>query len=225
MGNKEGLYALAKEVRIITFRVVGKDGEADGISLLRASKVKRNGKEVGEARYNAQLIVVDEAEIKAIKTKAAAVARAKWPTLTKEGFMALNLPWDNGDELVEKGRVKGKDWSYYAKSLVLGAKSKFEPRLFVFQGPGKFVQVEGAAAEKKFYPGAWVLADVNFVAYDPVNDGKPGITAYLDQVTWVQDGQRLMGGGRSPQEAFANYKGSVSKEDPTKVLDDAEIPF
>jgi hypothetical protein len=214
----DGRYSLLKEVRIIVFK------QGDSNSLFVASKVKRNGKEVGEARYNAQLIITDPEEIAAIKAKAAAVARAKWPTVD---FKTINFPFISGDKEALKGEAKGKDWSYYKGAMVINGKSKYQPRLSVFQGPGKFQDVTGqVSAVSKFYAGAWVLAQLNFSAYDPVNDGKAGVTAYLDQVSWVKDGTRLLG-GQSASEAFKGYQGSVSPEDPTagaSQLDD-EIPF
>jgi len=227
MSNEvDGRYALSKEVRIIVFNV--KTAERSGSSLYVPSKVKRNGKEVGEARFNAQFLISDPKEIEAFKQKAAAVARAKWPDV-KLGTLAW--PFSAGEKEAAKGTAKGKDWSYYNNTLVINGKSKYQPRLSIFLGPKQVPQELAdaalAAAERKFYAGAWVLPQFNLVAYDPVNDGKPGVTAYLDQVMWIKDGVRLIG-GQSASEAFKGYQGSASAEDPTvgqELAADDEMVF
>jgi hypothetical protein len=220
MSNEvDGRYSLSKEVRIIVFNV--NTPEKKGTSLYVPSKVKRNGKEVGDARFNAQFLISDPKEIEAFKNKCAAVARAKWPGVD---LNTLAKPFSAGEKEAAKGTAKGKDWSYYNGTLVVNGKSKYQPRLSIFNGPGQFTELQDAAlaaAERKFYAGAWVLPQFNLVAYDPVNDGKAGVTAYLDQLTWVKDGVRLIG-GQSASEAFKGYQGSVSTEDPTAGQELAE---
>lgn len=210
-----GRYALRKEARLVTY----KD------SLYVPNAVIKNGKALGEPKYNAQFIIVNPDDIAAIKAKAVEVARAKWPTVD---LKTLHFPFTSGDKLADKAKAEKKDRESYRGSLVVSSRSKFQPRLAVFQGGKAPLELGNeqllAAHRSKFYAGALVLVQFNFVAYDGVGTGQPGVTAYLDQVMWVKDGERL--GGGSAAEAFKHYQGSVSPEDPTggAELDD-EIPF
>jgi len=213
----DGRYSPTKEVKMVF------------PNLFEPKAVMKNGKPRGEPKYGARILVTNAEDIAAIKKKAVEVARAKWPGVD---LKTLRFPFSDGAKEAEKSKTKGKDGSFYgdATTLVVTARSKYQPRLSVYQGPKAAPQeLDGpslAAAKNKFYSGAIVLPQWNFVAYDPVEEGdKAGVTAYLDQVMWIKDGTRI--GAPSAADAFKHYQGSVSAEDPTGgagELDD-EIPF
>jgi hypothetical protein len=196
-------------------------------NLKEAKAVMKNGKPRGEPKFGARILVTNPEDIAAIKKKAVEVARAKWPGVN---LKTLKFPFSDGAKEAAKSKTNGKDGSFYgdASTLVVTARSKYQPRLSIYQGPNKAPQeLDGptlATAWNKFYSGAFVLPQWNFVAYDPVSDdgeAKAGVTAYLDQVMWIKDGQRI--GAPSASEAFKHYQGSVSTEDPTGSAIDDEI--
>lgn len=194
--------------------------------LFEAVAYKSNGKEKGEPKFGGNLIITPGPELDALKAKAAAVAKAKWPT---RALGDLKFPFASGDKLADKRKAKsGKDDGAYQRGkVVINAKSKYRPRLAIVAN-GRIVDLEDEAAiaqhKSKFFFGAEVLAEVNFVAYE--NPEKDGVTAYLNLVLATGKGTRIAGGA-SASEVFKGYQGSVSAEDPTAgavELDD-EIPF
>lgn len=194
--------------------------------LFEAKAVMRKGKPTGEPKFSANFEfhpVNDKAELDALKAKAAAVAKAKWPG---RDLKELAFPFTSGDKLAEKAKAKGKDRDFSKGKVVLTARSKYEPRLSVIEN-GKLVDYEGdrrPTCKSKFYSGVEVLFQVNFQAYDAVDeDGKAGVTAYLNMVVSLNKGKKLAGGGSSAAEVFKGYVGVASAEDPTLV--DEDFPF
>lgn len=197
-------------------------------NLLEAKAVQGpNGKPSGEPKYSVNIEFDPEhADLKAMKAKAVAVARAKWPGVD---LSTLRFPFTDGSKLADKAKAKGKDREFSRGKAVLTARSKYQPRMSVIKN-GAVVDLEGdaiAANGKMFYSGSDVLAQVTFQAYDGVGeDGKPGVNAFIDMVLTLNRGKRLTGGA-SAAEVFKDYAGMVSDEDPTggaALLDD-EIPF
>jgi len=200
-------------------------------NLITPVAVGKKGKAKGDPKYSGTFLIdTDSPDLAAAKAKAAEVARAKWPG---RDLKELKFPFTLGDRRAEKSKAGGKDGSFFLGKVVLDARSKYEPRLAILAGKtvrdltGAQVQTEG---KTKFYNGCWVVPQVNFVAYDGQQEddghghkiGNPdGVTAYLDAVLWVKDGERI--GGASAAETFRAYAGSVSGEDPTGGDDD--IPF
>jgi len=192
-------------------------------NLIVPVPVGRKGKAKGDPKYSGTfLLALDGADLKAAKAKAAEVARARWPG---RDLKELKFPFTNGEKRAEKSKAGGKDGSFFNGTVVLDARSKYEPRLSLLAGKairdleGAQRAVEGKA---KFYNGCYVVPQVNFVAYDGQEEdgrGNPdGVTAYLDAVLWVKDGPRI--GGSSGADVFKTYAGTVSGEDPTTGDDD-----
>lgn len=198
-------------------------------NLQTAKAVMKNGKAVGEPKFSGNFefdpaIPAEKSLLDACKAKAAAVAKAGWPG---RDLSELQFPFESGTKLADKAKEKGKDREFSRGKAVLTARSKYQPRLSIIQD-GKVVDLEGDAITahmKQFYSGARVLFQVNFQAYDAVNDGaKDGVTAYLDMVLSTNKGKRLTGGA-SAADTFKGYVGTTSQEDPTKGDLDDEIPF
>lgn len=202
--------------------------------LLEPQKVKRGGKETGEAKYSAnfEFDTTDEAQaecLKALKSEMARVAKAKWPGVD---LSTLKFPLSNGDKLADKAKAKtpprDREWS--RGKTVLVARSKFQPNTSVILN-GKPVDLDEdtlKANKKAFYTGVMALAEVNIVAYDAIEDGdKAGITCYLQAVLSLNKGKRLTGSAKPASETFRGYIGTASAEDPTVGADDLddEIPF
>lgn len=205
----DGRIALLKPVRALFCNV------------LNARKFKKNGKEVGEAKYDATL-VLDNDDVKAIKDKMLSVAKAKWPS---RDLKELKFPIKKAETVAAKAKAKNKDASIYTDgTFIMAARSKYEPQLSYLDGKKvvEFTEANRGLAKSKFYNGCYIVAQLNFVPYE--GDEDDGVTAYLDAVLWVKDGPKI--GGVSAAEAFKGYVGTVSGEDPTggQVLDD-EIQF
>lgn len=179
-------------------------------NVMSARKFKRNGKEVGDAKYDATFVLTAE-DIGALKDKAIEVAKAKWPG---RDLKELKWPFKKAEKVAEKAKAKGKDVTIYeAGTFIMPARSKYEPVLSYLDGKKviEFTDANRGLAKQKFYNGCYVVAQVNLVPY--AGDDDDGVTAYLDQVLWVKDGPKI--GGVSAAEAFKGYVGSVSAEDPT----------
>lgn len=191
----------------------------------RAVKNKA-GKASGDPKFSVNLeFDADSADLAAMKAEAVKVARAKWPGVDVK---TLKFPFTSGTVLADKAKDKGKDREFSRGKAVLTARSKYQPRLSTVKG-GSAVDIDGddkALVKKLFYSGCQVLAQVNFQAYDAVNDdGKDGVTAYINMVMSLNKGTRLTGGA-SAAEVFKGYIGTSSAEDPTggELMDD-EIAF
>lgn len=186
-------------------------------NLLEAKAFKKNGKDTGEAKFSANFIFeANSDELKAMKILAVTLARAKWPDKQSS---ELSFPFISGTKLAEERKKKGKDdGEWMTGKVVIAARSKYEPRLSYIEN-GKLIDLETDLAKNgakaKFYPGVEVLAQFNFVPYDPVgNAAKGGVTVYLNMVCSTNKGKRLSGGA-SASETFKGYVGAVSSEDPT----------
>lgn len=195
-------------------------------NLLVPKPFTRNGKAVGEPKYSGNLeMAQDHPQLAALKARAAAVAKAKFPGVS---FKDLVFPFTNGDKLADAAKAKKRDREFSRGKVILAARSKFAPSLSVIVNAQitEFDESNRAVAGRHFYSGAEVLARVNFVAYDGVGEGgKPGVTAYLGMVLATGKGKRLTGGA-SAAEVFKGYVGTASAEDPVggSAFSDDEIP-
>ncbi len=214
-------------------------------NVITARAFERNGKAKGEPKYDASFVFPpDHPDLAGIKAKAVALAKAKWPGMDIKAKLAsgdFKLPWGDGTKMADKRNAKRKDKGQEADTLgdfqrgktVLKTSSKYQPQLAALLN-GKIVTFEDEASIKanagKFYFGVEVLAEINLQAYDAVgDDGKPGVTAYLNQVLSLNKGTKIAGSKRSAAETFKGYVGSVKAEDPTSDnlsdLVDDDIPF
>jgi hypothetical protein len=201
-------------------------------ALLEPKKFKRNGKETGEPKFQASFIFdKDNPDLAAMKALVSTIAKqhvASW----QPGD--LKFPFSDGNKLIAKrvadlekqGKKYTGDADFQKDKVVIKSRSKFQPKLSVFEN-GKILDLDDEALRSRykgqFYSGVEVYAQFNFVWYDGVDEGKPGVTAYLNLVLSTNKGKRI-GGGATGSSVFAAVAGKVSAEDPTEGLDD-EIPF
>lgn len=183
--------------------------EADGIivagelralfpSLFEPRRVKRGGKEIGEPIYSSSFLMDPSGQAAAeLKAKAVEVARAKWPN---RNLSELKFPFADGNamkaRLEKQDRDQGKklrDYSFYEGNLVLKTKSQFEPGVV---GPNKKPVMDRST----IYSGCYCYAEVNFVAYDGIDQNPDGVTCYLNHFMKTRDGQRIA--GRSAEDVF-----------------------
>lgn len=193
------------------------------LNLDVAKKVKRNGREVGEAKFSLNLEMLrDTDDLKNIRAKIVSQARAKWPSMDvgqaiKDG--KLLVPLEDGDKIADKAKTKGKAREWSRGRMVLTARTQNPPTVGIIANGGivQFDSVQEIVAKKAshFYTGVDVLCELDFVAYDAVDDdGKPGVTCYLSSVISTGRGEKLIK-GRDLKEAFSGYAGLDSQEDPT----------
>lgn len=186
-------------------------------NLLEPKAFQKNGKPQGEPRYSSNLILsAEHPDLKPMKELAAKLAKQRWPD---KPFSELAFPFLSGDKLADKRKAKGKsDAEHLRGTVVLNPKSKYQPRLSYLEN-GKIIDLETDTAiqmaKGKFYNGVEVLAQLNFIPYDPIGENaKGGVTAYLNMILSTGKGKRLSG-GQSASEVFKGYIGAPSAEDPT----------
>lgn len=215
--DNSGLFAFTKAVPV-TFP-----------ALFAPRRVKRNGKETGEPRFEGTFIFDPQSpDWVALKQLAAKIAKGRNPSVD---LASLAYPFKNGTAQADKRQQKaGKDDAAFMRGKgLLVARSKFQPKLSVTEG-GRIVDLEDDAQKtqfkSRFYSGVEVFAQINLVWYNAVQEGsKDGITAYLNVVCSTGKGKRLGGGeGQAGSALFGGYLGQLSAADPTAGSDD-EIPF
>lgn len=222
MSKIDGRAETAKEVRALFCSVV----------TPRQFK-NEQGKEVGDAKFDITLSIPG-ADLKPLVEKAASVAKEKFPG---RDLKDLKWPWMTSEKFADyaakRAAKKGKSPAECetaraealklvpAGSFALKASSKFEVALGVLEGQ-KIIDATAAnraVIGKKFYNGCYVIPGVNFVAYTGKKvDDPDGVTAYLDSVLWVKDGERIGGGSPSASERFKHYAGTVTTEDPMEGI-------
>ncbi len=212
--NNDGVFNLTKPLTL-TFP-----------NLFKARPFKRNGKEIGEPKFDGSFLLdADSDDLKAMKALCVKIARAARPSAD---LKTLAFPFKSGDKLADKAKEKGKDNEVSRGKVVIAARSKYQPKLAVFEA-GKILDLEDetmiARFKSRFYPGVLCYAQFNFVWYDEVGNGQAGVNAYLNMVLSTGKGTRL-GANRSAASVFSGYVGNVSEVDPTagQTMDD-EIPF
>lgn len=148
-----------------------------------------------DGSHNIKLLVPmghqDMKDLKEAAQKAASLS-GKW-----DGSSALYLPWVTTEVAAQKAIDEKKDPKKYQDTpgLVLNASTGYAPRVSIQTGDN-IALLQGPArlntGKAKHYIGAFVLADVSFAYYDANPMTKiPGVTAYLNEVCWVRDGQKL----------------------------------
>jgi hypothetical protein len=219
MTNKiDGRYSFTAPVRM----VFGNLFEAKPVGK------KVNGKApTGTPKFSATFALpADHPDLLPLKQKAVAVAQAQWPG---RDLKELKFPWENGNKRIEqekkaaeKENRKPRDNAFLADKLLVTARTKNRPALAYIEG-GQIIDVNDATltvAKSKLYQGMYVVAKLNFTAYEGQRDedtgfGNPdGVNAYLDMVMKVKDGDRI-GGGPSASVVFKDYIGTMTAEDPT----------
>lgn len=191
-------------------------------NLLKPKAFEKNGKPQGEPKYSAVFAFdAQSEEIKALKRKAAEVARLEWPgcDLTKIVF-----PWQNGDAQADKRdeacKAKGRDpdGQWMRGKVLLKASSRFPVILAGFEN-GRIVSYEDEATLArvggKFFFGAEVLAQITFNAFQsPMPGAAPAVNCYLNQVLATGKGTKIAGSKRSAAQVFSGYAGAVSEVNP-----------
>lgn len=132
----------------------------------------------------------------------------------------FKMPLQAGERLANKAKAKAeaagntrfREWSRGKTVLTSRSKDEYPPAVTYLEG-GKMIVLEDpaakkAAAGKRFFTGAMVLVGCKLRAYKAVgSDGKPGVKAYLEQVTAVGGGEKLIADTRDPTARFSGYKG------------------
>ncbi len=186
-------------------------------NLFEPKAFKRNGKEQGEPKYGITfLLTQDHPDLPALKKKAIAVAKEKWPGADVK---SLKFPFLSGASQKKKAEANGKNGDFYDDMVVLKSSTKYPPSIL----DGRNDPPTDVVDQKLVQSGSKVAAEINFVAYDG-NDGKDGVTAYINTVVYVSKGTRIA--GRDAAAAFRGISGQSSSEDPTGGLGmDDDIAF
>lgn len=224
------------------------------LSVSRETK-DQGGKGTGKLRYGATfLLPLDHEDLKAHKQAIAKLLKDKYADgVTFENGKAyieekgdkirLVLPFHDGDEMAMNAMAREKDHGFCSGHIVLKTSSQYPVNCFdarqrdskgvpVFVGIGVDGALEGdpiltpqaEAVKEVFYGGCFVAAEVKYRTYK-VGTNAPGVTAYLQKVCFVHDGDRIASGARG--DTFSAIQGAVTNEDPTGGASEAddEITF
>ena len=182
----------------------------------RAFKDKA-GKEKGEAKFGAQLLLPTDrtqGDLKALRETVARVATTEWPGIN---LGTLHMPWENGTDMADRYAAAGKPREFYRGYTVLKTKSQFKPLLAFVDGTQivdytPVVEVK-YPPKSVFYPGVRAIVGVKLVAYD--GTGGKGITAYLTAFLSTRKGDPIGSTQPSLKDRFAGVVGVQTEEDPT----------
>jgi hypothetical protein len=191
-------------------------------NLVTPKQMKVRGVPKGEAFYSLE-VEIDAAspELQRLRSCISEAARERFPSLNLGEAIknnTFNVPLKNGDVLAAAKADSDKKREWSRGKWVLTCRSDFAPALVIVQG-GKAVEITDPTARKAaerehFYSGQRVLVGVRLKAYDGVNDGKPGVKAYLEAVRSCGGGEKLFG-APDATERFKGYAGNDTTEDPT----------
>lgn len=136
----------------------------------------RGDQDLKPGTYGAQLIVRDEETIKLIKEYATEVAKYAVASIWKQKPKAINVPYKKGD--ASREAEEG--------ATILKANSGFQPKLYIRRPGQRTIALDD---NEEFYAG--MLADADIVIKDYNVTGNFGVTAYLQAVCKVGDGEPL----------------------------------
>lgn len=203
----------------------------------------KKGKANGKLRYESTFLIPDDSDdLKVIKSALAKIIKAKWgaieanPANRDPGLyvkidgksVRLKLPVQNGDDMATEGLSSGKDRSFCAGSQVLKTATEYAVAVFDARkrdGDNRPLRVTDKDSIKNMvYSGAYTSAEIKFRSYDAVGTNPPGVTAYLQKICFVHDGEKIVGEGGG--DTFKAVQGAVVQTDPTGgAAADDEIPF
>lgn len=185
-------------------------------TLITAQAFKKDGVAKGDPKFGATFLLPSgSADVNAMKQVAVAALKSKWPNAD---LKSAKWPWTTGAEWADASKAKGKDREMLRPfPCILKSRSKFEVNLSILDDNGDIIDLETATAknnarDKYFYDGVLCSAVFNFVPYE--QDGKIGVTAYLNRVLSLGKGDKLKVGGTSGAEVFSQYRGRPSSFDP-----------
>ena len=140
--------------------------------------------------------------------------------LAKADLDARGQTADKVFKIKEKAEKRAALYRQFAG--ILTASSQFDVSLAKLEnGTIKDIpetEVARAQAGKDcFYAGAWVVPNIALKGFKrKTMDAKDGVTAFLQNVLFIRNGEKLGGGGAPNNEVFGSFRG-YSPEDPTAL--------
>ena len=189
------------------------------------------------AKYDSGILLrPDHPDMPALRQLFVEVATQRWPG---RALNTLAFPLKVGDQVADNAKAKAKDAEYARGYFVIQARSKFPPRLSAVVN-GQLIVFEDdaqrASAAPYFYDGVQAYVQINFFTYDGVGANPDGVSAGLNVINSLNQGDRLKLGSvtSNPTEIFSGLAGHISMVDPTKRGDggvpapgapDSGLPF
>lgn len=136
------------------------------------------------------------------------LAGQAWPgrDLAEIDFSGLFV---NGTALADKAKAEDKDREFYRGKFLLKASSPKEPTFGKHFGGTLFKP----ATADIFYNGALVVGSLTLKAMEPTKStDKDFVKAYLNDLTFIRDGDRL--GGMSAADRYGAIEGVASETNP-----------
>lgn len=181
----------------------------------------RDAKEGEKGGYDSTFLFdAGSAELSNIKTIAARIVEAA-AFKDKEGVLIprgmLQVPWETGEAYVARRKRESGDkftgGELFAGKVLLKSNTIYAPPLSLFSnGLTKFQAESRPMAEKYFYPGVRVVAEINLQPH-AVGSNMPGVKAYLNELISTNTGDRIAG-GKPTEEKFSSFMGRMTSADP-----------
>jgi hypothetical protein len=148
-----------------------------------------------EPKYSAQFLIAKSNDVTPMREAVKAAAAAKFGTQILNNMGSLHFPVRDGDEkaIDKDGKVEPESF-YYNMHFITG-RSKWAPKIVNIYG-------DSITDESEIYGGCIVQAYFNFYGYDYM--GKRGVSAGLQAVCKVEDGEPIGGGMVNTKEVFGN---------------------
>lgn len=171
------------------------------------------------AKYDSGILFrPDHPDLASLRQLFVEAATQRWPG---RALNTLAFPLKVGDQIADNAKLRAKDAEYARGFFVIQARSKFPPRLSAVVN-GQLIVFEDdaqrASAASYFYDGVEAFVQVNFFTYDGVGANPDGISAGLNVVNSLNQGDRLSlsSAASNPTEIFSGLAGHISMVDPTK---------
>lgn len=218
MADQENLVVFAQPVPLVFSHLFTPQVFDEKTRKFRDAKADEKG------GYDATFLFdANSAELINIKQIAGRIVDAQ-AYKDKEGMLIprnlLQVPWEAGEAYVARRireeTAKGKTYTggeLFKGKVLLKSNTIFAPPLSLFaNGLTKFQNESRAMAEKFFYPGVNVVAEINLQPH-AVGSNMPGVKAYLNELISTNTGDRIAG-GQPTEEKFSAYIGRVTTGDP-----------
>lgn len=163
----------------------------------------------------------DEYHLCCMSGKVAADRELKKAELKAE---MLEAQGDNDGAAKAREKAESKAELYRGFAGILKASSQFDVALAQLKN-GKIADIpaeehaRAQAGKDLFYPGSFQVVNIGIKAYRRKQvDGKDGVTAYLNNVLFVRNGEKLFSsGGASSSQVFGGFASAYSEVDPTAL--------
>ena len=185
----------------------------------------KQGRESGKPKFSATFMLPnDSAELAEHKKAVVGLLKAKYGadlkfnaetkrfSVTIDGrSLELALPFHSGDEEAMRAMSAGKDRSFAMGQTFIKTSSQYAVPVFDARQRDSagvpLAVTDKAAIKATVYSGSFGAGTLKYRTYDKVGTNPPGVTAYLQKICFVTDGEKIAAGASGVN--FAAVQGAV----------------